>query len=224
MLFEQECARGIGVYAKFGGQNFKSIVDVAFFKLYSLIEHGRSVKGEESGDSAMITDMAVSALGNICLNSKAGSREENGLSSRVSSSSTSVLLTPRSEDEILQSTNLNLDDDHRILVYEFLAKGSLDNHLFRRSYFQPLSWTIRMKIALDAAKGLAFLHSDEVDVIYRDFITSNVLLDSVGEVGSSSVQTSNHSSSSSGSTKQHRTRFNGGGTSTPTPFASPLHT
>ncbi|KAI4299569.1 hypothetical protein L6164_033013 [Bauhinia variegata] len=72
-----------------------------------------------------------------------------------------------------------LEDDHRLLVYEFLPKGSLDNHLFRRaSYFQPLSWGIRMKVALDAAKGLAFLHSDEAKVIYRDFKTSNILLDS----------------------------------------------
>jgi len=39
-----------------------------------------------------------------------------------------------------------------------------------------------MKIALDAAKGLAFLHSDEVDVIFRDFKTSNILLDSVSEI------------------------------------------
>ncbi|KAE9615057.1 hypothetical protein Lal_00048274 [Lupinus albus] len=72
-----------------------------------------------------------------------------------------------------------LEDEHRLLVYEFLAKCSLDNHLFRRaSYVQPLSWEIRMKVALDAAKGLAFLHSDEAKVIYRDFKTSNVLLDS----------------------------------------------
>ncbi|XP_058748102.1 receptor-like cytoplasmic kinase 176 [Vicia villosa] len=72
-----------------------------------------------------------------------------------------------------------LEDEHRLLVYEFLTKGSLDNHLFRRaSYFQPLSWTIRMKVALDAAKGLAYLHSDEAKVIYRDFKTANILLDS----------------------------------------------
>jgi serine/threonine protein kinase len=50
------------------------------------------------------------------------------------------------------------------------------------SYFQPLSWKIRMKIALDSAKGLAFLHSDEVEVIYRDFKTSNILIDSVSEL------------------------------------------
>ncbi|KAK8543442.1 hypothetical protein V6N13_136046 [Hibiscus sabdariffa] len=72
-----------------------------------------------------------------------------------------------------------LEDEHRLLVYEFMPRGSLENHLFRRgSYFQPLSWSLRMKVALGAAKGLAFLHSAETKVIYRDFKTSNVLLDS----------------------------------------------
>lgn len=72
-----------------------------------------------------------------------------------------------------------LEDEHRLLVYEFMPRGSLENHLFRRgSYFQPLSWTLRLKVALGAAKGLAFLHSAETKVIYRDFKTSNILLDS----------------------------------------------
>ncbi|BFG34126.1 hypothetical protein CerSpe_204000 [Prunus speciosa] len=72
-----------------------------------------------------------------------------------------------------------LEDEHRLLVYEFMPRGSLENHLFRRgSYFQPLSWNLRMKVALGAAKGLAFLHSSETKVIYRDFKTSNILLDS----------------------------------------------
>ena len=44
---------------------------------------------------------------------------------------------------------------------------------------KPLSWTLRVKVALDAAKGLAFLHSDPVKVIYRDIKASNILLDSV---------------------------------------------
>ncbi|CAH2050982.1 unnamed protein product [Thlaspi arvense] len=42
----------------------------------------------------------------------------------------------------------------------------------------PLSWSTRMMIALGAAKGLAFLHNAERPVIYRDFKTSNILLDS----------------------------------------------
>ncbi|KAG5118539.1 hypothetical protein JHK82_032959 [Glycine max] len=71
------------------------------------------------------------------------------------------------------------EDKDRLLVYEFMPRGSLENHLFMRgSYFQPLSWGLRLKVALGAAKGLAFLHSAETKVIYRDFKTSNVLLDS----------------------------------------------
>ncbi|KAK8315657.1 hypothetical protein V6Z12_D01G257900 [Gossypium hirsutum] len=72
-----------------------------------------------------------------------------------------------------------LEDEHRLLVYEFMPRGSMENHLFRRgSHFQPLSWGVRMKVALGAAKGLAFLHNAETQVIYRDFKTSNILLDS----------------------------------------------
>ncbi|PKA51953.1 Protein kinase APK1A, chloroplastic [Apostasia shenzhenica] len=71
-----------------------------------------------------------------------------------------------------------LEDEQRLLVYEFMPRGSLENHLFRRgSYFQPLSWNLRVKVALGAARGLAFLHGSEAKVIYRDFKTSNILLD-----------------------------------------------
>lgn len=46
-------------------------------------------------------------------------------------------------------------------------------------YSVSLPWSTRMKIALEAAKGLAFLHEAEKPVIYRDFKASNILLDSV---------------------------------------------
>ncbi|XP_052305015.1 probable serine/threonine-protein kinase PBL17 isoform X3 [Populus trichocarpa] len=69
------------------------------------------------------------------------------------------------------------EDEHRLLVYEYMASGSLEKHLFRRVGC-TLTWSKRMKIALDAAKGLAFLHGAERSIIYRDFKTSNILLDS----------------------------------------------
>ncbi|GJN08302.1 hypothetical protein PR202_ga26208 [Eleusine coracana subsp. coracana] len=71
-----------------------------------------------------------------------------------------------------------LEDEQRLLVYEYMPRGSLEHHLFRRgSRIQPLPWNLRMKVALEAARGLAFLHGDEAKVIYRDFKTSNILLD-----------------------------------------------
>ncbi|KAK4781576.1 hypothetical protein SAY86_015678 [Trapa natans] len=68
------------------------------------------------------------------------------------------------------------EDDQFLLVYEYMQKGSLENHLFRKGA-QPVSWGLRMKIATGAARGLAFLHTSEKSVIYRDFKTANILLD-----------------------------------------------
>ncbi|KAG2668084.1 hypothetical protein I3843_15G136500 [Carya illinoinensis] len=68
------------------------------------------------------------------------------------------------------------EDEHRLLVYEYMVSGNLERHLFRR-VGSTLNWSRRMKIALDAAKGLAFLHGAERPVIYRDFKTSNILMD-----------------------------------------------
>ncbi|GKV21904.1 hypothetical protein SLEP1_g31833 [Rubroshorea leprosula] len=70
------------------------------------------------------------------------------------------------------------EDKELLLVYEFMARGSLENHLFRRNpNIEPLSWELRLKIAIGAAKGLAFLHTSDKKVIYRDFKASNILLD-----------------------------------------------
>lgn len=71
-----------------------------------------------------------------------------------------------------------LEETELLLVYEFMQKGSLENHLFGRgAVVQPLPWCLRLKIAVGAARGLAFLHTSEKQVIYRDFKASNILLD-----------------------------------------------
>ncbi|KAL1827883.1 hypothetical protein DCAR_0207087 [Daucus carota subsp. sativus] len=70
------------------------------------------------------------------------------------------------------------EDKELLLIYEFMQKGSLENHLFGRgSSVQPLPWGIRLKILIGAARGLAFLHAAEKQIIYRDFKASNILLD-----------------------------------------------
>ncbi|TMW86007.1 probable serine/threonine-protein kinase PBL3 isoform X1 [Solanum lycopersicum] len=70
-----------------------------------------------------------------------------------------------------------VESDNRLLVYEFMTKGSLENHLFRKGV-QLMTWGKRMRIAVDVARGLSFLHSLDANVIYRDLKASNILLDS----------------------------------------------
>lgn len=69
------------------------------------------------------------------------------------------------------------EGDNRLLVYEYMSKGSLENHLFRGGP-QTLPWATRLDIAIGAARGIAFLHDSESQVIYRDVKSSNILLDS----------------------------------------------
>ncbi|CAM0907341.1 unnamed protein product [Alopecurus aequalis] len=70
------------------------------------------------------------------------------------------------------------DGDQRLLVYEYMLLGSLENHLHDRPPDkEPLDWNARMKIAVGAAKGLEYLHDKaNPPVIYRDFKPSNILL------------------------------------------------
>lgn len=71
------------------------------------------------------------------------------------------------------------DGDQRLLVYEYMALGSLEDHLHDLSPDkEPLGWNTRMKIAAGAARGLEYLHDKaNPPVIYRDFKSSNILLD-----------------------------------------------
>ncbi|CAL9089019.1 unnamed protein product [Musa textilis] len=71
------------------------------------------------------------------------------------------------------------DGDERLLVYEYMPKGSLEDHLFDPSLNKPpLEWNTRIKIAVGVAKGLTYLHDvANPPVIYRDMKAANVLLD-----------------------------------------------
>ncbi|XP_068338633.1 probable serine/threonine-protein kinase PBL16 [Pyrus communis] len=87
-----------------------------------------------------------------------------------------IFLGQLSHPNLVKLIGYCCEDEQRVLIYEYMARGSVENNLFSRVLL-PLPWSIRMKIAFGAAKGLAFLHEAEKPVIYRDFKTSNILLD-----------------------------------------------
>ncbi|XP_042473176.1 probable serine/threonine-protein kinase PBL18 isoform X1 [Zingiber officinale] len=68
------------------------------------------------------------------------------------------------------------EGDNRLLVYEFMPKGSLEIQLFFKKGPATLPWETRIKVAIQAARGLSFLN-DECEIIYRDVKASNILLD-----------------------------------------------
>lgn len=64
----------------------------------------------------------------------------------------------------------------RLLVYEFMPHGTLHDHL--HGGLSPPNWTLRLNIALQAAKGLEYLHKQvSPPIVHRDVKTSNILLD-----------------------------------------------
>lgn len=71
------------------------------------------------------------------------------------------------------------EENARCLVYELISNGSVESHLHGLDKeTSPLDWNARMKIALGAARGLAYLHEDSSPrVIHRDFKSSNILLE-----------------------------------------------
>uniref|UniRef100_A0A6N2NK61 non-specific serine/threonine protein kinase n=1 Tax=Salix viminalis TaxID=40686 RepID=A0A6N2NK61_SALVM len=65
----------------------------------------------------------------------------------------------------------------RLLVYEYMPHGTLHDHL--HGGLSPLNWSLRLKISMQAARGLEYLHKKaEPPIVHHNVKTSNILLDS----------------------------------------------
>lgn len=72
-----------------------------------------------------------------------------------------------------------VNGNERLLVYEYMPQGTLGDRLFywKDNGISPLSWTQRLSIALDVARGVEYLHSlAQQSFIHRDLKPSNILL------------------------------------------------
>ncbi|CAI5488751.1 unnamed protein product [Closterium sp. Naga37s-1] len=78
--------------------------------------------------------------------------------------------------------------DRYVLVYEYLANGSLEDRLMRLNSTPPLPWFVRIRIAAEIASSLLILHTRPVPIVHRDLKPGNILLDKnfvakLGDVG-----------------------------------------
>ncbi|KAL4195164.1 hypothetical protein AMTRI_Chr05g72030 [Amborella trichopoda] len=91
------------------------------------------------------------------------------------------ILCKVNHSNLIELTGYAAGGESLFLVYEFAQNGTLSDHLhgIHRKGFKPLSWTMRVQIALDAAKGLDYIHENTKPYfVHRDVKTSNILLDS----------------------------------------------
>ncbi|KFK39345.1 hypothetical protein AALP_AA3G232100 [Arabis alpina] len=68
--------------------------------------------------------------------------------------------------------------EYGVLVYEYMAKGSLADRLYRHGSSPPLSWELRFRISAEVATGLLFLHQTKPEpIVHRDLKPGNILID-----------------------------------------------
>ncbi|KAL8482643.1 hypothetical protein ACS0TY_025619 [Phlomoides rotata] len=89
------------------------------------------------------------------------------------------LLSKIQHPNIITLVGYSIHAETRLLVYQLMQNGSLETQLHGPSRGSALTWHLRMKIALDIARGLEYLHDHcRPPVIHRDLKSSNILLDS----------------------------------------------
>lgn len=70
------------------------------------------------------------------------------------------------------------EEGEQMLVYEFIPNGTLRDHLAGKSK-EPMNFSVRLRVALGAAKGILYLHTEaDPPIFHRDIKASNILLDS----------------------------------------------